>query len=362
MLPSHPLNDERRRSRIMRPRIASIACFVALAAALVALAGCKAAATIEAAWPAASTERVVPRPVGTPRWPLTGLPAPSPEATQIRVVSVKIENSPEARPQTGLDKADVVYEVIAEGGITRFHTLFQSQTPPVVGPVRSARPPDLTVIQQYHSLLAHVGGPTAVRAALAANTTLYNDMDQFFNPTAYWRSKRPAPHNMYLDITKLRGLATTKRGYAATETITGFEFAKASVPSTPTVTSITVPMSSANKVLWRFDAASGLYARSINGKPHVDAVTGKQLTARNVVVLWAKITPYPGDKHGVVNIGFTGSGRVSVFIGGQRFDGTWEAGVDAPPHFRTADGVPIKLDPGNTWIQVLNTAQTITIK
>ena len=347
----------------MRPRIVPIALAVALVAGLAALAGCKAAATIEAAWPAASTERVVPKPVGTPRWPLTGLEAPSPEAATIRVVSVKIENSPAARPQTGLGKADVVYEVIAEGGITRFHCLFQSQSPSVVGPVRSCRPPDLYVIQQYHSLLAHVGGPKSIRTILASDTKRYNDMDQFFNPASYWRSsKRAAPHNMYLDMNKLRGFATTKRGYPATETVTGFEFAKASVATTPAVTSITVPMSSSNKVGWRWNATSGTYARSINGKAHVDAVSGKQLTARNVIVMWARITPYPGDKKGVVNIALTGSGRASVFVRGQRFDGTWEAGTDAPPQFKTADGVPVKLDPGNTWIQVINTTQKIVIK
>jgi hypothetical protein len=344
----------------MRPRIASIALAVALAAAL---AGCKAGTTIEAAWPAASTERVVPKPVGTPRWPLTGLEAPSPEATLIRVVSVKIENSPAARPQTGLDKADVVYEVIAEGGITRFHCLFQSQAPPVVGPVRSCRPPDLYLIQQYHSLLAHVGGPKSVRTILASNRTLYNDMDQFFNPASYWRSsKRPAPHNMYLNITKLRGVATKARSYPATETITGLEFARISIAATPVVTLVTVPMSSSNKVQWRYDAVSRTYARSINGKAHVDAVTGKQLTARNVIVMWARVSPYPGDTHEVVNIALKGTGRASVFIGGRRIDGTWTAGTDAPPHFSAADGSTIKLDPGNTWIQILDTPQKITVK
>jgi hypothetical protein len=347
----------------MSSRIAPIVLALTLVAGLAALAGCKGSTTIESLWPAASSERVVPKPAGTPRWPLTGLEAPSFDATTIRVVSVKIENHSAARPQTGLDKADVVYEVIAEGGITRFHCLFQSQAPAVVGPVRSCRPPDLYLIQQYHSLLAHVGGPRAIRNILASNKTKYNDMDQFFNPASYWRvSNRAAPHNMYLDITKLRGFATTKRGYPATETITGLEFARASAIATPSVTLLTVPVSTINKVQWRYDAASRTYARSINGKAHKDAVSGKQLTARNVVVIWAKITPYPGDTHNVVDIKLTGSGRASVFTGGQRVDGTWEAGTEAPPIFKTADGKPIKLDPGNTWIQVMGSTQNISTK
>ncbi|HEY5517892.1 MAG TPA: DUF3048 domain-containing protein [Coriobacteriia bacterium] len=347
----------------MRHRIVLTVLALALVASVSALAGCKGSTTIESLWPAASTERVVPKPAGTPRWPLTGLEAPSFDATTIRVVSVKIENHSGARPQSGLDKADVVYEVISEGGITRFHALFQSQVPKVVGPVRSCRPPDLFLIQQYHSLLAHVGGPKSVRTILASDKTRYNDMDQFFNPAAYWRvSTRSAPHNMYMDITKLRGFATTKRGYPASETVTGFEFARASSAATPTVTQLTVPVSASTKSSWRYDPATRTYARSINGTAHKDAVTGKQLTSRNVIVMWANITPYPGDTHGVVQIALTGSGRVSVFIGGQRVDGTWEAGTDAPPRFKDASGAPIKLDPGNTWIQVIGTTQNISTK
>jgi hypothetical protein len=347
----------------MRHRIVPTVLAVAVVASLAALSGCKGPTTIEALWPAAATERVVPKPAGTPRWPLTGLEAPSPDATRIRVVSVKIENSPAARPQTGLDKADVVYELIAEGGITRFHALFQSQAPKATGPVRSCRPPDLILIQQYHSLLAHVGGPRAVRTILASSKTRYNDMDQFFNPASYWRvSNRAAPHNMYMDITKLRGYATTKRGYPASETITGFEFARASTAATPTVTLLTVPVSPSNRSQWRYDPAKRTYARSMNGIAHKDAVTGKQLTARNVIVMWARITPYPGDRHGVVDIALTGSGRVSVFIGGQRIDGTWQAGIAAPPTFKDAVGSPIKLDPGNTWIQVIGSTQNISMK
>jgi len=346
----------------MRHRIATLTLAVVLIAAAASLSACTAPKVIEALWPAAATERVVPKPAGTPRWPLTGLEAPSSDATAIRVVAVKIENSPAARPQTGLDKADVVYEMISEGGITRFHALFHSQVPKVVGPVRSARPPEIYLVPQYHSILAHVGGPRKVRDILS-DKTRFNDMDQFFNPASYWRSSsRSAPHNMYLDITKLRGFATSKRGYAATQTITGLEYARASAIATPVVTQLTVPVSSSNKVLWRYDAATRMYARSINGNAHKDAVSGKQLRARNVVVLWVQIKPYPGDKHNVVEITLAGSGRASVFFGGQRVDGTWEAGTDAPPKFKTADGKPIKLDPGNTWIQVIGSGQNIVMK
>jgi len=335
---------------------------ICLLAIPVALSGCKAPTKLEAIWPTASAERIVAQPPATPRWPLTGLEAPSVADTQMRVVSVKIENSPAARPQTGLDRADVVYEVIAEGGITRFHALFHSQMPSVVGPVRSARPPDLYLISQYHSMIAHVGGPLSVRTLLR-DKTKYNDMDEFFNPASYWRSsKRAAPHNMYLNVGKLRALGIKNRGYDATATITGFAFNRSAVPGTTTVTLLTVPVSASNKVTWTYHSDTNLYARAINGKVHKDAVSGKQLTARNVIVIWARITPYPGDRHGVVDIKLKGSGRATVLRGGQKFDGTWNAGTDSPPTFRDKDGNVIKLDPGNTWIQVIGTDQTVRYK
>lgn len=335
---------------------------LAVIALSLALGGCKAPAKLDGLWPKASAERVVPQPAATPRWPLTGEVADSADDVTKRVMSVKIENSPAARPQTGLDKADVVYEVIAEGGITRFHTIFHSKMPTVVGPVRSARPPDLFIISQYHSMLAHVGGPRAIRNKLADHSR-YADMDQFFNPAAYWRSSdRPAPHNMYLNVPKLRDNGIKKRGYTPALSITGFEFNKTSSPGTVTVTTLDVAVSASNKVRWVYNEESRLYARSINGAAHKDAVSGKQLTARNVIVVWARITPYPGDRHGVVDIKLTGSGRATVLRGGQKFDGTWEAGSDSPPRFRDADGNTIKLDPGNTWIQVIANDQTIEYK
>jgi hypothetical protein len=346
----------------MRPRVITVALSALVAAGL--LAGCAAPRVIESLWPTASAERSVPRPAGTLRWPLTGLPAPSSDAVVTRVVAVKIENSPAARPQTGLEQADIVYEMISEGGITRFQALFQSQVPKAVGPVRSCRPPDIYLVPQYHSIFAHVGGPKSVRNILAADHTRYNDMDQFFNPASYYRVKtRPAPHNMYLDIAKLRTFASSKRGYPATETITGLEFSpSAAAATTPSITQINVPVSSSNKVQWNFDAVSRTYLRSINGKPHKDAVSGRQLRAVNVVVLWVQINPYPGDIHGVVEITLAGTGRASVFSGGRRTDGTWQAGTTAPPVLKDTNGETIKLDPGNTWFQVIANDQNITMK
>jgi hypothetical protein len=203
-----------------------------------------------------------------------------------------------------------------------------------------------------------------VRTALK-NRSLFEDMDQFFNPGPYHRvSNRAAPHNMYLDIAKLRVAAVSKRGYEATATITGLTFAPPSAAASATLTSIVVPFSTANIVTWKYDAVSGTYLRSVGGKSQTDAVSRKQIAARNVVVLWAQTTHYAaaGSHSQVLDIQLIGSGIASVFCNGQRFDGTWQATQTSPPVLRDAAGKVISLAPGNTWFQVLPTAQAITAK
>jgi len=355
---------ERPHSR-MRSRTLAVAFATTLIAALVPLSGCQAPKVIESVWPKAVSERSVPKPAGPPRWPLTGLAAPSLDAARLRVVSVKIENSTPARPQSGLDQADVVYETVTEGGITRFNALYQSRAPKVVGPVRSARVSDFYIVPQYHALFAHVGGESNVMKVFA-DRKKYSDMDQFFNPSPYWRSHdRSAPHNTYADVTRIRGEAVRKRKYAAMLEIKGLAFSLASSAATPTITQLTVPFAPDNKVVWRYDAKSGTYLRSINGKAHVDKTSRKQYRATNVVVLWTQVrgrSRRDAAGSSTVEIVLSGTGRASVFRNGQRYDGTWEAGLDAPPTFRAANGPAIKLAPGNTWFQVIANDQNIVMR
>jgi hypothetical protein len=339
--------------------------FVLVAAvALLAMAGCSGRdATLSTTWPRADSERVVPLPPTPPRWPLTGLDAPSRDALAARIVAVKIENSPAARPQSGLDKADVVYETLTEGGITRFIALFQSSAPAIVGPVRSARASDLWVVQQYRAVFAHVGGE---RALLDEFRRLkLDDLDQYFNPAPYWRTTdRPAPHNVYTDISKLRSHAVV-RGMSATQTVTALRFDRAPVTATPTVSAVSIPFDTANVVEWRYDAATRTFVRFINGQPHVDKASGQQYRAENVVVMWARTQPRTHvDANGVrsLDIILGGTGQATVLRAGVRAEGTWEAGADAPPAMKAADGRPIGLSPGRTWFEVVALSTNIAIR
>jgi hypothetical protein len=260
--------------------------------------------------------------------------------------------------------ADVVYETVTEGGITRFNAIFQSQQPKVAGPVRSVRYSDLDIVPQYHAIFAHCGGESGLQKAL--RNPVYADMDQFFNAAAYFRSKeKAAPHNLFVDLAKLRAAATEKRSIAPTAEVRPFAFERSSKEATPAVTAITVPFATDNKVTWTYSPDTKTYTRAINGKPHKDKVSGKQYSARNVVVLWTQINPRAHvDAAGSssLEIVLKGTGRASVFRDGQRFDGAWTAGADAPPLFKAEDGSTIKLSPGNTWFQVIANSQNIVFQ
>jgi hypothetical protein len=351
---------------MMHPRTIRCAAAALSVVAVLVAAGCAKAEpnAIVSYWPKVERERVAPKPPEPLRWPLTGLEAPSSDAIRQRVVSVKIENSPAARPQTNLQLADVVYESIAEGGITRFNAMFHSQNPEEAGPVRSARLSDLHIVPQYGALFVFSGASSSVNAEIRQTGIENLSQDAGIGYPYYRSSQRAAPHNLFVVFSKVREEAA-KRGMPTTRDNKGFVFDTGrSAESTPSVTQIDIPFSTANRVRWTYDVASETYLRENNGAAHKDRSTGKQLSARNVVVLWAKHDAISKDKVGSTTYRITlkGVGRCSVFRDGQRYDGTWEVGADAPPTFKAEDGTQIKLSPGNTWFQVIQTSINITMK
>jgi len=341
---------------------------IGLAAALmVALAACSREtkpATVTSAWPRADAERVVPAPAEPPRWPLTGLDAPSAAAIKRRVLSVKVENSPEARPQTALNRADVVYESLAEGGITRFNAVFHSQNPKTIGPVRSARLSDTWVVPQYNALFFYSGASDFVTGRLKKAGLPLLSEDAGVTRVYERSSARPAPHDLYLkgNLAREEG---HRRGYPVTQNLRPFAFERRTVQTTTTVTRIDIPFSGFNRTTWTYDPASKTYLRQTNGVRHNDAETGQQVRARNVVVMWAPMrsSGHP-DKNGnpTYDIVLGGKNRTTVFHDGRQFDGVWSADQKSPPVFKTDDGTLIKLAPGNSWFEVIPTNINISLE
>lgn len=291
-----------------------------------------------------------PEPV---RWPFSGVIIEEGDDITRRPLSVKIENSSAARPQLGLNSADVVYETIAEGGITRFNAIYQSTIPDQLGPVRSARLSDLWIAPQYDGLLFFSGANRSVLNKIKASTI--PSMSHSAASSLYKRvSYRRAPHNLYLDAAKAYDVAKGK-DFAVTGEYGGLLFGEPSKETTLTATSISVPFSNYANVKWEWDAEDHVYKRSHGTTKHLDAANDKQVRASNVVVMWAKYTPQSKkDAAGSItyDIDLGGTGKAAVFKDGIRIDGTWEATRDKPPVLKDGDGKPITLNPGTTWFEV----------
>ncbi|MDR2587393.1 MAG: DUF3048 domain-containing protein [Coriobacteriales bacterium] len=297
-------------------------------------------------------------------FPLTGLPAPDKAATLNRTLSVKIENTPVARPQTGISSADVVYETVTEGGITRLNCLFQSRVPEEVGPVRSARLSDLSIVPEYDALFFFSGANPYVEGQIA-DAGLPN-MSHGQTSSLYYRvDYREAPHNLYLSLAQSYGVATEKGLSTTLETPRGFEFSSNGADGTnpawataPSAANVTLGFSDAYVAEWAWDAEAGAYLRSMDG-PSIDAATDEQLAATNVVVLRTSYVLSPDNL--TLFIDLKGEGEATLFVGGKRLDGTWESDGTTPPRFKDASGNPILLNPGTTWFEVLDPAWSMTI-
>jgi hypothetical protein len=294
---------------------------------------------------------------------LTGLQV-DPSVNKRTVTGIMVENSLQARPQSGLSQAGVVFEAIAEGGVTRFMALYQDTAPNNVGPIRSARPYFLQWVLGFDAGYAHVGGSPEALADIKAWHV--RDLDQFANGGSYHRiTSRAAPHNVYTSIAALNQLEVQK-GYDTSQ-YTGFVRKKKAVPNKkvpPAAKSINLTTSGPlYNVHYDYNAAANNYARNEGGAPHTDADTGKQLTPAVVI---AMVMPYSLgalDSSGAYysNYGTIGSGPVYIFQDGGVITGTWAKTSSTTQFtFKDATGKAIRLNPGQTWVTALAGADKVS--
>jgi hypothetical protein len=288
---------------------------------------------------------------------LTGVPV-DPSVNKRTVTAVMVENSPQARPQAGLSDAGVVFEAIAEGGVTRFMALYQNTAPSNVGPIRSARPYYVQWSMAFDAGYAHVGGSPDALADIKAWHV--RDLDQFANSGSYHRiSSRAAPHNVYTSISALNQLEVQK-GYS-TSVYKGFTRKKKAVPNKtqpPAAKTVNLTLSGpAYNVHYDYNATDNTYSRSVGGAPHIDATTNKQIAP---IVVIAMVVPYSlgaldsSDAY-YSNYGVIGSGPVYVFQDGGVTNGTWAKKSNTDQiTFTGSNGKPIMLNPGQTWITAVS--------
>lgn len=290
--------------------------------------------------------------------PLTGNQVSDEATTQKAVTAIMIENSPDARPQSGLKEAGVVYEAVAEGGITRFIALYQESRPGLVGPVRSVRPYYVEWASAYDPATVHIGG--SARGLDMIRSGNYGvDLDQFFNAGAFWRADdRAAPHNVYTNFDRLDALRESKG--KTTSTFESFTRKDTKPLPTPTATQIEVGVSSGSFLVnYNYDAASNSYARSQGGEDHNDREAGR-ITPRVVVAI--KVPMSYGMEDGMrEQITTTGTGQAYIFQNGIVIEGSWQRdSATSPLRLLDASGQGIVLARGQTWITALATDRNVS--
>lgn len=311
---------------------------------------------------------------------------------QHRPLGVMIENHENARPQSGINSADVTYEAVAEGGITRTLNVFYCQAPAQVGPVRSARTYFLDWISEYGDLplYAHVGGANTPGPADALSQIDeygwggYNDMNQFsIGFPTFWRDYNrlghatATEHTMYSTTDKLWAFAAENRdltnvskdGTSWTEGFVSYSFQDdASASKRGASQNIHLePWEGYGEyaVDWTYDPKTNVYLRKNGGVAHLDKDTGKQLFAKNVIVMYMVENHandgYEDNAHLLYKT--TGSGKAVVFMNGKEIQGKWskDSRTDRTIIYDSA-GAEIKFTRGKIWFEILPTDGVLEVK
>jgi len=291
--------------------------------------------------PTTTTTTTLPIPVA----PLSGQLDPGGASLARPALTVKIENTPGARPLWGVDQADVVYEEIVNGGITRLAAIFNTHLPARVGPVRSVRPTDVGVVSPIGGIFAYSGGAAyAIRAIQKAPVTLVDETRSRRLAAMFRDHTRFAPENLYLIAPRIIAFGGTPVPPPSLFTYRS--------PSSKTVGAparvLTVNLPSIYAPTFTWNVATKSWDRSIFGRPDITA-THVRISPRNVIVMWINYAGGVGTMNSVGQL--VGSGPAAVFQGGKEIAGSWaRSAINRPTIYRNAHGKVISMLPGQTWI------------
>lgn len=309
-----------------------------------------------------------------------------------RPLGVMIENHQEARPQSGVSYADVVYEVVAEGGITRFLAVYYCQDAGIIGPVRSARTYYLDFISEYgdYPLYAHVGGANTSGPADALSQIeeygwqVYNDLNQFsIGFPTFWRDYDrvghpvATEHTMYSTTEKLWDFADKKRKLTAKdedgnpwdESFVKYSFkddmAQDKRPASQSISFNFWEGYDDHRVMWDYDKVSNSYLRTNGGIVHKDKDSDRQLSAKNVIILFMRESRandgYEGNLH--MLYGTKGTGRATIFMDGEEIKGTWsKKNRTSRLILKNAKRAEIEFNRGVIWFEVVASDTVLDVK
>ena len=308
-----------------------------------------------------------------PVWSLTGLPGP--DDAQIQpIVVVKIENDPIVRPQTGLERADIVFEELVEGGMTRFAAVYQSDLPDEVGPVRSVRHVDVAIAEPMADAFVFSGGARRtmkfVKRKIPTTISIVNEGA----PGMYRKPGIPAPHDLFLKMDEMLDSiaakntastgffvrpevkpATASASPAATDSSASPKPSSTALTGKP-VTNVGVRFSNFASPNWKWDATNKMWMRSEGVKPFLNK-DGTQFGTNNLVIIEVREIDagYKGQTGGYVpRTVLTGSGRAWVLSDGKAIEVAWNKPfVDAQMELTDLDGNPFTMPTGRTWVELL---------
>ena len=329
-------------------------------AAVAALTGCQGAVTIPDVAPTAT---VVARPAGESLAsavafaPLTGRSADA-AALVHSSLAVKIDNHEEARPQIALNRTDIVFEELVEGGLTRYVAVWHSDIPDEVGPVRSIRPMDPDIATPFGGIISYSGGQEQFVEMMMA-TPLLNIVFDYDDTGLFERAdERPGPHDVILAageaVTRNAELAPppAQFAYGTADPLAAEALAAASTSR------IDLVFSDARFPSWEGDAGSSVWLRLQEGVPDIEA-SGERVHATNVVTLRVAIDWSYGEVPRTVMVS---SGEAWVSVAGRTVHATWSKDAASSPIRLTADdGSPLRLAPGNTWVELVADHGSVTL-
>jgi hypothetical protein len=299
--------------------------------------------------------------------PLTGRTAADLATLDRRPIAVKISNSPAqfVRPQSGLNRADLVFEHYAEGGVTRLTAVYYSQGADAVGSVRSARLIDLEIPAMLQSAFAYSGSSAGVQARIRAS----DFFDRVISPELgfgepyFFRVPRegvPFEHTLFANLSAIWDWLA-RNNMNARPALEGLAFSEALPAGGSPATRVFIGyVARESRVEWVYTAGAGTYLRWQGGQPHSDALTGEQLSAANVVVVSAHhqetdfLEDNVGGGHFSIEIQIWGEGPATLFRDGQRLEGRWQrTDRNTMLAFHDLNGAVLPFKPGNTWFQVV---------
>lgn len=285
--------------------------------------------------------------------PLTGLPLEGEDVYDVPL-AVVIENHRAARPQYGLSDACLVYEFLAEGGITRFLAIYTHGDVEEIGPVRSARPYLIETAREHGAVLVHCGGSPEAYAMLASDPA---HIDELRNSSAFWRMKtRSAPHNLLTSTDRLLARAASlgerpeKEGLQLRYPGWLFTHRPTASPESDGKRAV-ISYWGGYKTEYIYHVETNRYTRYMAGRPHVDGLSGKPIEVSSFIVQYVE-TEVVDDK-GRLRMDLSGTGKAEVFTGGRRIEGSWWKIGDGRTIFVDDKGQLVRLNPGKVWVQVV---------